>query len=122
MASRVQLYRARDREELRSKIPLAVLLRMNYIAAATGKMPQVDENGLATGQYDPVSGAERIRIAQHLIDKALPSAPADPTQLPEEAPPEEDLAVMSDQDYNNLSDEELRRIINQNPAASQEPK
>jgi hypothetical protein len=110
MASRVQLYRARDRENLRSKIPLEVLLRINYIAAATGKMPQVDEHGLATGTYDMVSGAERIRIAQHLIDKALPSAPADPTALPEEAPPPEELEAMTANDFSKLSDEELKRI------------
>lgn len=70
-------------ERLRRAIPAHVYLALLDKAAQTGYMPRLDPHGHATGEFDSMTGKDRLNLLMALVNKCVPDR-AEQTPLPEE--------------------------------------
>lgn len=98
-------------EKLRGIIPAELLIRMNSLAALTGKVVKYDDAGnILPEEPDYIGGKDRLAMSGKLMDLAVSKTPASPKDLPAPPPDPQDLLNKA-QNLDQLSNQELDKLI-----------
>jgi hypothetical protein len=96
--------------EMQASLHPGVYIKLLHLAATTGQLPILTQDGNPTGTFDALDTQQRIEVAKYLVNKIVPDAPR--IELTAEVDP----LTLDQSDYAALPVAELLRIANAEPA------